>query len=297
MYNYFFRSVADRFGVTKSTCWSILYRICYRMIKVNTQYAIICWPSRQRSLKIMSEFERISGIPGKFIVIRQENYYYTYFLFKGIMGSIDGTHIKINKPKQFPNSYVNRKAYHSVLLQAVCDHEKLFTDVFTGIPGSVHDATLFRFSDLSTRMQNGLVEFPNDGHLIGDLAYPLSTKLIVGFKNDARLTHDQQHFNTMLSKARVVIENSFAYLKGRFRRLKYLETVRMDFICLLITTSCILHNVCIMNGDLSEEYIDLEEQWPMEEPYGDIIEYDLPRSGIEKRNMLVLGLHNNREDI
>lgn len=115
---------------------------------------------------------------------------------------------------------------------------------------------LFRKSDLFNRINNLSVEFPNDSHIIGDLAYKLSEKLIVGFKNIGGLTNRQKNFNKKLSQCRVVIENAFAYLKGRFRRLKYLETVKLDLISLLIVSGCILHNICILNGDLPEEIVN-----------------------------------------
>lgn len=66
----------------------------------------------------------------------------------GIIGCIDGIHIKIVAAKEHPNSYVNRKGYHSVLLQGVCYHDMSFTDVYTGKAGSLHDYTLCRRLEL-----------------------------------------------------------------------------------------------------------------------------------------------------
>jgi hypothetical protein len=59
----------------------------------------------------------------------------------------------------------------------------------------------------------------------------------------------------------VTIEIAFALLKGRFRRLKMLETVRLDFISLLIVSGCILHNICILKGDLLEDIINIQEEF------------------------------------
>jgi len=41
----------------------------------------------------------------------------------------------ILKQKNNSNSYCNKKNYHSILLQGVCDSDKLFLDVYTGEPG------------------------------------------------------------------------------------------------------------------------------------------------------------------
>lgn len=62
------------------------------------------------------------------------------------------------------------------------------------------------------------------------------------------------------------IENALALLKGRFRQLKSIGTVRLDLAVTNIMTACILHNICIMNGnDEFKEYIDIEEERRMEE--------------------------------
>lgn len=86
---------------------------------------------------------------------------------------------------------------------------------------------LFRKSDLYVNIKNLSIDFYEDSHIIGDLAYKLSTYLLVGFKNIERLNNREKYFNNKLSQCRVVIENAFGLLKGRFRRLKYLETVRL----------------------------------------------------------------------
>lgn len=34
--------------------------------------------------------------------------------FTGVIGAIDGCHIKIDKPNNDPDSYINRKGYYSI---------------------------------------------------------------------------------------------------------------------------------------------------------------------------------------
>lgn len=43
------------------------------------------------------------------------------------------------KPKDDPDCYLNRKKFHSIVLEGICDHELLFTNINCGFPGSVHD--------------------------------------------------------------------------------------------------------------------------------------------------------------
>lgn len=59
-----------------------------------------------------------------------------------------------------------------------------------------------------------------------------------------------------MSTVRQVIERAFALLKGRFRRLKYLDMHRTDMIPFVIIACVVLHNICLERLDENiEEYI------------------------------------------
>jgi hypothetical protein len=187
---------------------------------------------------------------------------------------------------QSTKAYVNRKGFHSMLLQGVCDDQKLFLDCYVGEAGSIHDACMFRRSDLGRTLD--MLNFPQNSHLIGDSAYQLHYKLIVPFKDNGHLTNPQRHFNTKLSKVRVTIEQTFALLKGRFRRLKLLEAVRSD---------CILHNICQGGNDiLPDVNIDeeLEEERLMNPENEAINDHINNPNALAKRNNIVNLLYMRR---
>lgn len=48
---------------------------------------------------------------------------------------------------------------------------------------------------------------------------------------------------------RQVVERTFALLKGRFRRLKYLHMSVADLIPYVILACCVLHNLCLQGCD------------------------------------------------
>ncbi|XP_031337197.1 putative nuclease HARBI1 [Photinus pyralis] len=244
------RSVANRFGISNSTCWMVLYKICNMLVQLSLQHRLIAWPS-PNSLQVTC------------------NSFQQHFGMRGVIGAIDGSHIRINAPKDHHTSYINRKGYHSVLLQAVCNADMLFTDVYTGYPGSVHDAALFKRSDLCNNISTGAA-YVGEFYLLGDKAYPLQTVLMVPFKDTGRLSRQQKHFNVVLSKSRVVIENAFALLKGRFRRLKYIETVKLEYIVLLIMAATILHNLCILCKDEFRQLIDITVEIAEEREMNDV---------------------------
>lgn len=59
-----------------------------------------------------------------------------------------------------------------------------------------------------------------------------------------------------------MIERAFAFLKGRFRRLKLLDMTRTKFISAVILAACVLNNICLMSDDdddlfVSDDHISL----------------------------------------
>ena len=121
-----------------------------------------------------------------------------------LVGAIDGSHIPISEPCKYQENYVNRKSFHSVILQAVCDHSLKFTDVYAGWPGSVHDVRVLRNSPLFGQ----LPDMCGEGHVIaGDTAYPLTKHLLTPFKDNGHLTAMQKRFNFKLSSERCMRES------------------------------------------------------------------------------------------
>lgn len=57
----------------------------------------------------------------------------------------------------------------------------------------------------------------------------------------------------------MVIENAFSLLKGRWKRLHYVDVNTIDKLCARITAACVLHNFCILQDDILENIIVAEE--------------------------------------
>jgi hypothetical protein len=95
-------------------------------------------------------------------------------------------------------------------------------------------------------------------------------------------------FNKLLSGTRVIIENSFGSLKGRFRRLQYVEMNDIAYVVKAVITACILHNICILNQDELDEHFDNDpQQIPVMNP---LVENDV--EGQLKRTLLTRQLAN-----
>ncbi len=89
--------------------------------------------------------------------------------FSSVVGCIDGTHVRILAPHENVARYVNRKGFHSINVQAVCDAKGKFLNLVARWPGSTHDSFILRQSDLWDAFEANEI----DGIILGDSAYPL----------------------------------------------------------------------------------------------------------------------------
>lgn len=120
------------------------------------------------------------------------------------VGAIDGSHIPIIAPQNYHTDDFNRKGWHSIILQGVVDGKGKFWNVFTGLPGSLHDARVLRLStlwELASRENLFPPHLRNIGalragyYILGDSAYPLQDWLLKPFHDTGRLTPEQQILN------------------------------------------------------------------------------------------------------
>ncbi|XP_018025936.1 putative nuclease HARBI1, partial [Hyalella azteca] len=134
--------------------------------------------------------------------------------FPRIIGAIDGTHVPIKAPTDDEAIFVNRKKFHSLNIQVVCDAHRMIINYVVKFPGSTHDAYIWNNSTLRTRFQRG--EF-RDAILLGDSGYPLEPFLMTPFANP--VLRGEEEFNRCHTRTRVIIEQTFGVLKSRFRCL------------------------------------------------------------------------------
>ena len=233
-----YRVVSRAFDIPRSTVYDIIHRVTDKVIKLKNQ--IISFPPRDELHNIGAGFERLAGSAA----------------LAKVVGSIDGCHIRIKPKSADAQCYFNRKLFHSIQLQAVCDHQCKFLDIFVGYPGSVHDSRVLKNSPLFV---NSL--YPPEGYcILGDGGYPCLSQpitLITPYREPVRNAVEAR-FNRHHAKARSVIERAFGIMKTRWRSIffKALE-VHPAFAVKVITCCAILHNLCLRDGDIVEP---VEEQ-------------------------------------
>ena len=197
-------------------------------------------------------------------------------------GAIDGTHIPILAPTENHAEYVNRKGYHSILMQAVVDCDYLFRNVVIGWPGSVHDARVFSNSGIFMK-GNDQKLFPNDltreinGEevsplILADPAYPFLPWLLKGYPRNNEAPRHQKVFNYRLNRARMTVENTFGRWKGRFARFSKQVDMEVSTLVSVTHTSCILHNLCeLQKNDFLPPWQENEVEDVMVAPVDDYV--------------------------
>ncbi|XP_065667718.1 uncharacterized protein LOC136088009 [Hydra vulgaris] len=154
------------------------------------------------------------------------------------------------------------------------DSRYLFRDIFVGWTGKSHDSRVFKNSPLYLECQqkrflpndfsrsSRICFHPNDFSRSsrisqeGDSAYSLKEWLMKPYSDRGNLSREENFFNFSLYRSRVVVENAFSRLKGRFQCIsKRIDTSVGNFVK-IVSACCILHNFCeISNQSFSEEWL------------------------------------------
>ena len=237
-----YRTVAHLFGVASSTVCSIVQETCRAIVKVLLP-KYIHFPTGDKLKETVQGFRDRWAIPQ-------------------CAGSIDGSHIPVQPPALNHTDYYNRKGWYSVVVQAVVDHNYLFTDLYIGWPGSVHDArvlansAIYHKSNNKEHLQGDVLAVGNHSvptFLVSDSAYPLLPWLMKPFAMSPRLTGEKKTFNYRICRGRVVVEIAFGHLKARWRRLLKQNDMRVDNVAHVVAACCMLHNICEIHGDTFDD--------------------------------------------
>ncbi|XP_061400280.1 putative nuclease HARBI1 [Musca vetustissima] len=188
--------------------------------------------------------------------------FYERTMFPGIVGCVDGTHIRIKSPgDELKALYYIRKGYYSINAMVICDHKMRITFVDARHPGSNHDAFVWERSDPDKCMQREFDNGKRNFWILGDGGYKLKPFLMTPYRSPRDVA--EKKFNKRHASAHNVIERCFGVLKNRFRCIIGSRGLHYDAakVVQIINACCALHNMCI--------------HYRSEEPPGDVIDDDL----------------------
>lgn len=220
---------SDIHGISKSSASRIVGRVC-------------------EALTI--RLEQIKMPTGSAVNETKRNFYDVSH-FPNVIGCIDGTLIPIKGPNGPDEaSYVCRKGYHAINVQAVCNAEMRFTNVVVRWPGSTHDAFILANSSIPATVGTS-----NDGWLLGDSGYPLKRWLMTPILHIQ--SEQEQRYNNAHASTRNCIERAFGLLKARFRCLHKTagalpyspeKSVKIIDSCFKLHNEAMKHNLPLPNA-------------------------------------------------
>lgn len=237
---------------------------------------------RLTPIKIRFPIERIE-------FIRNKEKFMQKFQFPGVIGAIDCTHIAILKPNEEEHAFVNRKGYHSLNVQIICDADLRILAINSNFPGSNHDSFIWRQSQIRDFLLQNFHNGMRRSWLIGDSGYPLEPTLLTPFLNPEEGSPEAT-FNFAHIRARNCIERCIGVLKMRFRCLSKDNTARYspNFMGKIVNTSAVLHNLCLThNVNLPDIELQHEDVAPIRNENLRAVQNNLFEEGREIRRNVV----------
>ena len=235
--------VASAHGISQPSVSNCVRGVTDALCSIAKEY--IQFPTAARQMRMQHEFMEKFGFPK-------------------VLGCIDGSHIPIVAPSTNEAIYVNRKSYHSINVQAICDDVFKFIDVVVKWPGSTHDAFIWRQSGINLKIASKEIPII-DGWFLGDSGYPLRPNLMTPLLSP--VTPRERRYNHAFLKTRKTIEYTFGIWKSRWRSMDKTGgslCYSPERVCKLILSSMKLHNFCI-DCRLQIDIENLESDMPYTE--------------------------------
>lgn len=171
--------------------------------------------------------------------------------FPDILGAVNGSHIPVQAPILNPKCYFDRKKFHYVVHQGVCLYD---LTLLMWMYDDLVECIMPKFLRNLSLWEEGFHSCDNGNYLlVGDGEYPFKEWLLTLYRDN--LSQHQTKFNMAFSWKRQVIERTFGLLKGRFRRLKFINLKSIREKCQTFVAICIFHNICIIEHDLLEDLL------------------------------------------
>lgn len=246
----YYYTIAEMVGVGTSTVQTIVAEVCQIVVENLWQEHVMAYmPQNIESFKMkMQEMHDM-------------------WQFPFCWGAVDGSHIPIKCPAggaEARKEYYNFKHFYSIVLMAIVDAKNRFIWGSCGYPGNSHDAVILQSTNIWSELNDNVIANinANIGNVsvpplvVGDSAFPLRPWLLKPYTH-AVVTTPQRYFNYRLSRARMVTEEAFGQLKGRWRVLLRKNESSPSEVKMAALACMILHNICIEKEDLISRNLDL----------------------------------------
>ena len=191
----------------------------------------------------------------------------THMPFPYAFTAIDGCHIPIQCPAggtDAKKAYYNFENFYSIIFLAMVDGKGRFIWASCGQPENCHDSTLLQSTELWNKLYDichlktevvGDVTIPS--LVLADGAFPFRTYIMKRY-SQAVLTPEQRIFNRKHGNSRVIVEDAFGLLKGRFRVLTRKCESKPENLKYKCLAAVILHNILLERGEIADRDTGVE---------------------------------------
>lgn len=225
-----YKDAVHVFELSEEAVISCFFDICATLYNKSENF--IKWPLSDESDEIASRIEKNYGFPG-------------------VVGILECQYFTISIPKETLSrrEHFNGKLkMYCVTLQLVCDDEFIIRDISPGLPGGIRPTQLLRNSPLGELLSTQPTELIDaNKHILARSEFPQLTSMLTPYtKHSESLTKDEEEFNSLHENVCQLVDQTFKMLKNRFHILKRLDP---EVATMVLVTTCVLHNICIQNGD------------------------------------------------
>ncbi|KAJ9541768.1 hypothetical protein OSB04_028274 [Centaurea solstitialis] len=219
--------------------------------------------------------------------------------FKGCLGALDGTYVKVKVPAADRKPYRTRKGEICTNVLGVCTRDLLFTYVLAGWEGSAADSRVLR--DAISR-PNGL-KIAQGTYYLCDAGYTNGEGFLTPYRGQRYHLNDwsrpptnaKELFNMRHSSARNVIERCFGLIKARWAILRDNSYHPIESMPRIIIACCLIHN--FIRQTMSEDPLDSEVPTNHTQPGNDhdnvISTVEPSQEWTDRRDVLANEMFNN----
>ncbi|KAK9888187.1 hypothetical protein WA026_000456 [Henosepilachna vigintioctopunctata] len=219
--NQAYRDITKKFNINPGTLFRVISDVSRYLNSIADE--IIKWPNKEQQYSTKTHYLTNKGFPN-------------------VVGCIGNVSISITKPlDDFIHIWDSDEQFRFIL-QAVCNEQKKFIDIFVSSPGVTETSVIFNKSLVCERLN----ENDNKDSLLitSNFYYPLLKNLMAPYVgNEKTFSSQQVHFNKKLIECCSDLDNTFILLKRRFKQLHHVKlrdpTRNVNFI----RACCVLHNI------------------------------------------------------
>ncbi|XP_049610765.1 putative nuclease HARBI1 [Syngnathus scovelli] len=232
-------SMGDTIGISQASMSRCVSNVTKALVEKAPQFITLKREAVIRE-QTSQEFQRVAGLTG-------------------ILGVLDCVQVAIKAPNSEDSSYVNKKGFHSIGCQLVCDARGLLLSAETHWPGGLKGVDVLERSALFKELQE--IE---EGYLLGDSRYPLRKWLMTPV--DCPESPAEFGYNLAHTATHEIVDRTFRAIQTRFRCLDgtkgYLQ-YSPERSASIVLACCVLHNASLQSG---LDAWTLERMDPPEQP-------------------------------